>query len=57
MKAAPYFNMKDRSSFGRESGVMSIPSWNRLMSGTKGLNDTVWNTLLIRLKEPKNSDH
>jgi hypothetical protein len=59
MKQAPYFGMKDRrgGKGGTASVVMNVPSFNRMMSNTKSLNETVWETLLIKMRDPKNTEH
>jgi len=64
MKQVPYFNMKDRNTKvqnlnkgGSTSFVMNVPSYNRMISGTSSLNETVWQTLIIKLKQPENEEH
>jgi len=64
MKQVPYFNMKDRNTKGQNlnkggstSFVMNVPSYNRMISGTSSLNETVWQTLIIKLKQPENEEH
>lgn len=59
---APLFKMRDIETYEvadsrKSSTVMSIPSYNSLMTPRSNLNSTKYRKLLVRLKEPQNQEH
>ena len=56
----PTFKMRDRQEFLSESQqavIMSLPSFNDIISPHESLNNTFWQKLNIKLKEPSNKAH
>lgn len=55
---APAFTMKDRDTSGGSNApayLMSLPSYNRMNSPTGSLNDTKWERLFVKFKDPENT--
>lgn len=59
-RQAPTFQLRDRRDLlgsKKQSVIMSIPSFNDLLSPHESLNYTFWQKLSVKLKEPDNMDH
>mmetsp|Transcript_5162 Transcript_5162/g.7939 ORF Transcript_5162/g.7939 Transcript_5162/m.7939 type:complete len:207 (+) Transcript_5162:2498-3118(+) len=54
-KQAPGFTMRDRAG-GTPTLAVSLPSYARMTEPNSGLNDTVWERMYIKLKDPSNTD-
>ena len=37
--------------------MMSLPSYNRMHNPRMSLNDTMWERVLVKMKEPTNREH
>ena len=58
--SAPCFTMRDRSAIDNQQNavaVVSIPSYNRMIDPAVSINQTKWERLIIKLKDPTNKDH
>ena len=55
---APCFTMRDRADNGHNSvALMSLPSYNRMIDPASSINQTKWERVLIKLKDPTNKSH
>ena len=55
---APGFTMTDRKKRGSNQCLLvSFPVYNSMISSHRGLNDTLWERVMIKLKEPDNTKH
>lgn len=56
--SAPCFTMRDRDVSGSHPvALVSIPSYNRMIDPAMSINQTKWERLIIKLKDPTNKDH
>jgi len=57
--SAPAFSMKDRTPAGKGGNnpafLMSLPSYNRVNGPTGSLNDTKFERLFVKFKDPENT--
>lgn len=59
-RQSPTFRMRDRSDLlggGKQSLIMSVPSFNDMISHHESLDNTYWQKLSVKLKEPSNREH
>ena len=59
-RQAPTFKMRDRYEFlgnGEQAIIMSVPSFNDMISPHESVNNTYWQKLNVKLKEPSNREH
>ena len=59
-RQSPTFAMRDRVEFlgsGQQAIIMSVPSFNDMISPHESLNNTYWQKLNVKLKDPSNSEH
>ena len=57
--SAPAFTMKDRTPSGKSNSpayLMSLPSYNRMVGPTGSVNDTMYERLFVKFKDPENSE-
>ena len=57
MKNSPFFEMNDRNRWNGGSTVMSITAYHRMVKNQFSINETSYDTLIIKLKEPANQKH
>lgn len=59
-RQSPTFKMRDRAEFlgsSQQAIIMSVPSFNDMISPHESLNNTYWQKLNVKLKDPSNSEH
>ena len=55
---APCFTMRDRATNNQNPvALVSLPSYNRIMDPAMSINQTTWERVIIKLKDPTNKDH